>query len=355
MRLKSFTAKTMRDAMDMVRDTLGDDAVIVATREDGDTISITAAIDPDAMQHDNGSNHDWQYSDDHADDNAVEDDITDILLKHAVPEEVLDSLIANVAIEENKNIHHALSGALERSFRFKPLPVLPSPTPYMMVGMAGGGKTLAVAKMAARSVVAGLDVAVITTDGIRAGGKEQLEAFTSLMDIELLVADSAAQLCDYIDGLSHKDQIIIDTAGVNPFDDGQLRGLKSLIAPVKDICPVLVQPSYLNAEEAGEAAELFALVGVKHLLPTCLDSARRLGSILSSAHYGALTVTDCSATARVADGLITMDAKQLTQFLCPNQEEASHNVSKGFMVAEQEIQIKEDNSQSAIEQLLKIS
>jgi len=33
MRLKSFSAKTMKDAMRQVRDTLGEDAIIVATRE----------------------------------------------------------------------------------------------------------------------------------------------------------------------------------------------------------------------------------------------------------------------------------------------------------------------------------
>ena len=34
MRLKSFYAKTLTEAMHMIRETLGEDAVIVATREE---------------------------------------------------------------------------------------------------------------------------------------------------------------------------------------------------------------------------------------------------------------------------------------------------------------------------------
>ena len=47
MRLKSFTAKSMRDAMQMVREALGEDAIIVATREEngGSSVRVTAAVE----------------------------------------------------------------------------------------------------------------------------------------------------------------------------------------------------------------------------------------------------------------------------------------------------------------------
>ncbi len=49
MRLRSFTGKTMSDALAHVRQHLGDDAVIVATQEDEDgSMRVTAALDEDA-------------------------------------------------------------------------------------------------------------------------------------------------------------------------------------------------------------------------------------------------------------------------------------------------------------------
>ena len=45
MRLKSFYAPTMADAMDLVRSILGDDAIIVATRQEADGVRVTAAVE----------------------------------------------------------------------------------------------------------------------------------------------------------------------------------------------------------------------------------------------------------------------------------------------------------------------
>ena len=45
MRLKSFTAKTAAEAMAEVRKALGDNAIIVATREEGGEVRVTAALD----------------------------------------------------------------------------------------------------------------------------------------------------------------------------------------------------------------------------------------------------------------------------------------------------------------------
>src|SRR5262249_8272193 len=46
MRLKAFTAATAADAMKLVREALGDEAIIVATEQDGAHVRVTAAIDP---------------------------------------------------------------------------------------------------------------------------------------------------------------------------------------------------------------------------------------------------------------------------------------------------------------------
>jgi len=50
MQLKSYQAKSMREVMRLVRDELGDEAVIISTVEDGGLVRATAALerpDPD--------------------------------------------------------------------------------------------------------------------------------------------------------------------------------------------------------------------------------------------------------------------------------------------------------------------
>ena len=48
MRLRTFTASTISEAMRQVRTALGDDAVILSTEQNGKTVKITAAVEPAA-------------------------------------------------------------------------------------------------------------------------------------------------------------------------------------------------------------------------------------------------------------------------------------------------------------------
>ncbi len=327
MRLKSFTAKTMQEAMRMVREELGEEAIIVATREEknavgGAMMHITAAIEKDTIYGDEseGVSEDWLYADDDNETMVIEE-VTETMLRHAVPEEILDQIISCASVLGIDEPRLALLSAIESLFKFSPLPSEPSNIPLMMIGAPGAGKTLAVAKMAARSSMSGLTVAVITTDTERAGGLEQLQAFTKLMDIDLKIAKSPTALKEALLETKAMDQVIIDTAGTNPFDTESIKTLARLIGAA-EILPILVMPANTNAEEAGEIAQIFATIGAQRLLPTRVDVARRLGSLLSAAYHGGLAFTEVSATAKVANGLSQLTSKRLTQLLMPRAEGA---------------------------------
>lgn len=331
MRLKSFTANTMKDAMNMIRETLGENAIIVATHEEngGKSVRVTAAIDEDTLatlprglkgDDTTPSSADWQYSDDD-DEATVVEDITEVMLRHAVPDEVLDQVVSMVNIMGLTESRNALFAAIQNLFEFKPLPQKTYGKPFILVGPPGAGKTLAAAKIAARGALNGLKMGVVTTDTVRAGGVEQLAAFTRLMGIDLKKASSPKELKDVLQFFSSMDQIIIDTAGVNPFDPESIKILARLIHAAESD-PTLVIPAGMDADEAGEIGRVFATIGARSMIPTRVDVARRLGSLLSTAHHGGLGFAEVSNTAKVADGLAPMSAKRLTQMLMPRAEDA---------------------------------
>lgn len=330
MRLKSFTANSMKDAMKMVRDALGEDAIIIATREQngGKSVRVTAAIEDDAFHVKQSDNEaDWLYDDDD-DEASVIEELTETMLRHSVPEEVSENIISCATIMGLEEPRIALLSALENLYQFSPLPVKASAKPIMLVGPPGAGKTLAVAKLAARCAMNGLTPSVITTDTVRAGGIEQLEAFTRLMKVDLLKAESAEELTDNLQASQEADQIIIDTAGANPFDNDAVRKL-ARFAGVDDMDIILTLPAGGDSDECGEVARIFASIGAKSFLPTRTDVARRLGGILSAAHLGGLSFADMSNTAKVAEGLVPLTPKRLTQLLMPRAEDSViHKVKK---------------------------
>lgn len=346
MRLKSFYAKTMTEAMQMVRESLGEDAIIVATREEngGKAVRVTAAIDDrfhvvppqkGAVDDTRASNlardlafelgregkaaerDDWlQYDDEQEDESSLNEAIIDALIKHGAPEDILDQMVNCAAMSGLDEPNIAFISALDTLYQFTPLPNAPYKKAMMFVGAPGAGKTLAVAKLAAQGVMNGLNIAVITTDTIRAGGVEQLQSFTKLLKIDLKTAKGPTELTRILDDVSGADQIIIDTAGFNPFKTSDMRALASLAAS-GDIEPILVLAAAGDADETGEMARVFSALGVRRFVATRLDIARRLGGLLSAAQHGGLSFADCSSTASVADGLTPLSPRTLAGYFFP--------------------------------------
>jgi len=336
MRLKTFYAKSMTEAMQMVRDTLGENAIIIATREEqgGKNVRVTAAVEQEdgngpAAPHfelsrtapgardTNLFRDDWlQYDEEENEEDAIAEALTDTMLRHGVSPDVMDSIITTATMLGAPDPASALKGALEHHFTFHPLPLKSPRKALMMVGAPGAGKTLATAKLAARAVMADLKPVVITTDTVRAGGVEQLEAFTKLLKTPLVRVKNPADLREKLAAARGADLILIDTGGCNPFDVDDMRRL-ALMNEAGTIEPVLVMPAGGDAEESAEIARCFAVLGVQRLFPTRLDIARRLGGLLSATAKAGIAFTDASNTPMVANGLLTITPQSLASLLMP--------------------------------------
>lgn len=322
MRLKTFTANTMTEAMQMVRKALGEEAIIVATKEEpgGKTVRVTAAVEPAFEIGPRGvrEKEDWLQYDREDEIGAVAEKLTEAMLRHAVPDEITDQVVSCATVMGLEEPGIALIASIEHLFSFKPLPIAALKKPVMLVGPPGSGKTLAVAKMAARGTMNGLKIGVISTDTVRAGGVEQLEAFTRLLEIPLLKARNPAELKALTDKLSEeKDQVVVDTSGLNPFNLDDVKVLAKLIVTVQ-ARPILALPGGIDADESGEMARVFATIGVTEVLPTRIDIARRLGGILAAAHHGSLSLSDYSHTPMVSQGLAPLSPKTLSRLLMPS-------------------------------------
>lgn len=332
----------------MVRDTLGEDAVIVATQEQagGKSVHVTAAIDPssyddsfelhrdeDSGEYAAAPSKDWLQYDEEQDISAVEEDITDAMLRHSVPEEVMDHILSCATVIGLENSGISLIAAIEHLFNFRPLANAPKNKPLMMIGPPGSGKTLMTAKIATRGVMDDLSVGVISTDTVRAGGIEQLQAFTNLLGVDLIQCADPSDLPYALDDMQGHDQIVIDTAGLNPFDQSDMKAMAKMIGSA-DLHPYLVLAAGTDAEESGEIARACATIGANGLIPTRIDIARRMGGVLAAAYTGGLTFADHSNTPQVADGLNEITPQSLAQLLMPtgfpqgNPQAKTHTTQK---------------------------
>lgn len=322
MRLKSFSAPSMAEAMALVRAELGDDAIIVTTQRSsgGQGVRITAALEETT-------------ADDEINDmlsggapSPVADTVRECLAYHGVPPRLTERLVAAARQVDSEDPTMACAGALDEVFVFAPLPAKKAPRPFMLVGPPGAGKTITVAKLAARARIAGRTVAVITADSVRAGALEQLAAFTSILSIELKKARGAQSLGRMVaEASARNDLVFVDTPGLNPFNDTDMTFLRSLIEST-DVEPVLVMAAGGDPAEAVEIAEAFAAAGATRLLATRLDMTRRLGAVMAAADAGQFMFCDVSINPHVANGLCPISPVSMARLLVPPVED-DHNVS----------------------------
>ena len=95
--------------------------------------------------------------------------------------------------------------------------------------------------------------------------------------------------------------VLIDVAGLNPFDLDQLDDLAAL-ADASDGEIVAVLDAGMTPGDAEDAAALFSSIGAGRVIATKLDIARRLGALLAFGEAG-LAYAQISASPYIGDGL----------------------------------------------------
>jgi flagellar biosynthesis protein FlhF len=302
MRLRNFTAPSMQEAMALVREELGPDAIIVSTDDDAGGVRVTAALDEAEPKAPTASETD------------ITDQLSEALAANGVPGPLAEKLLmASLSFDADDTLV-ALSGALAAVYSFAPIPDQARSRPLMLVGPPGAGKTMAVAKLAARAVMAKRPVSMVTADTVRAGAIEQLAAVARILDIELQTAESAGRLA----ALTHKAEpdalTLIDSSGVNPYNAADRRELSAMIVAA-GAEPILVLPAGGDALDAIDIARIFRDLGCSRMAVTRLDLTHRLGSVLAAADAARLGFAEAGVAPEIADGMIPFNPVVLARRL----------------------------------------
>lgn len=315
MRMRTFVAPTLAEAMENLRAELGEDAFVIATDEpEGGPVRIVAAASdgfdepPSPATADAGPAEFPQPA-------RQTSALATLLQRHGVPER-LAAILRRGEIESDP-LAENLRPALASHFDYAPLQPARMAQPLLLAGPPGCGKTSTIAKIAALLRAADRRVHLITTDTLRAAGVEQIQRYAQALGCDVTVAASTSEL-----GVAMRDGPddqpgtlrLIDTPGLDLVRREDRQNLLDW-CEAAETTPVLVLPGGHDAEESAEAARAFAALGGTGMIATRLDAARRLGNILAAAHGGSLALIGAGVSPRISGGLVPLDAGLLARFL----------------------------------------
>src|SRR5579863_4026657 len=124
MRLRKFIAPSMPEAMALVREALGDDAIIVSAEDEAGKVQVTAA----AEERDDGA---IPAIGDEAD---ITDRLSEALSANGAPGVLAEKLLmASLSFDTGDELT-ALAGALGAIFTFAPVPEFERTRPLLLVG-----------------------------------------------------------------------------------------------------------------------------------------------------------------------------------------------------------------------------
>jgi flagellar biosynthesis protein FlhF len=176
---------------------------------------------------------------------------------------------------------------------------------YALVGPTGVGKTTTTAKLAARCVMrhGPSKLALITTDGYRIGGYEQLRIYGKILGVMVHSVKDEADLKIALAELKNKHTVLIDTVGVSQRDKMVTQQVAMLSGSGVNVKRLLCLNATSTGETLSEVVRAYRGSGLSGCILTKLDEAATIGGALDIAIRQKLNLYYVASGQRVPEDL----------------------------------------------------
>jgi flagellar biosynthesis protein FlhF len=375
MKIQTFKAKTMQQALDQVRRELGPEAAVLHTRELhgsllgrlfwGKSYEIAASAEADvpsrlpvALNYEtveaefsapietnyrdryrndfrsqvgaeidelNFMSNQLQHSTSESDVQHLPDELfqiyTDLIdadLEERIAQEFIEHLRTETTVDLNDSfaMRAEMLRLVEKELHVSgPLQASAGQGKVVaLVGPTGVGKTTTIAKLAANyRLRENKSVGLITVDTYRIAAVEQLRTYAEIIDLPMEVVSTPREMREAVARMRSLDLVLMDTAGRSPKDDVRIQELKAILAEANPAEVHLVLSAVGSAKSLTTTAERFAAVGTTAMIVTKLDEATGLGNLLSVARSCQLPVSYVTDGQNVPDDIQVAQKRTLAQ------------------------------------------
>jgi len=188
----------------------------------------------------------------------------------------------------------------------------------MLVGPTGVGKTTTIAKLAARYAYL-LDrpykVALINLDNYKVGAIEQLAHYADIMQIEHFAVTSPEAFRERIETLSSYDLILVDTAGMSPYDTQKFIKTVEFVQSEtpRELEVHLTLAATVKYEDMDDIYQNFSFLNLDAVIISKFDETRHFGTLLNFMLLYKLPMSYFSTGQEVPDDLLPASKEYLLE------------------------------------------
>ena len=318
MKISKYQASTMREALAKVKQNLGPDAMVIATRQVrcgliGTGIEVTAAIDVEEEPAEKESS---------VPERLAQQDVERIMAPLRSELRSLRTLLrSHSESRSTEGIRQelvALRGALaprqpQRARDKQAVQEIAEETSLSkpsqgrvvaLVGPTGVGKTTTIAKLAARAaLMERKSVALITLDTYRIGGEDQIRIFGELMGVPVYLVSEPEALMEQVAQLSRCERIFVDTAGRSPRDTPAINDLRHALNDVGELEVHLAIAAATQPDVIDSIYHHYSCLKIDRLIITKIDEAFHLDELVRAPARIAIPVSYITTGQAVPEDL----------------------------------------------------
>ena len=195
---------------------------------------------------------------------------------------------------------------------------LNEPKIIMLVGPTGVGKTTTIAKLAARYAYLmekPYKVALLNLDSYKVGAYEQLAHYADIMQIEHVTVDSAEGFMEGLEALSEYDVILVDTAGMSPYDTQKfIKTVEYVQSDMPRKIEVnLVLSATVKYEDMNDIYNNFVFLNLSSVIISKFDETKHFGTLLNFMLLYKIPMSYFSIGQEVPDDLLLASKEYLLE------------------------------------------
>ncbi len=181
-----------------------------------------------------------------------------------------------------------------------------------LIGPPGRGKTTSLIKIAfSYGLAKRIPVRIYCAGAHVIGGKEQLGRYASILGVPFQAFDSLASLNLAMTGDAWKGLSLIDTPGLAPADRSELADFQSFFAGRSNIDKHLVLRADANSADLMNMVSRFAALNPSRILLTGLDEVSNIANVVNTLISAAIPATFFGTGQHIPDDLEEINADKL--------------------------------------------